>query len=355
MMTDRLAQARAEFDPEMVYLDTPTMGLPPRCALAALRDALTAWSAGRATAADYDGSVDRARAAYARLVRVPVERVAIGSQASSLVAIVAASLPDGSTVLTAEGEFTSLTFPFLAQAGRRVVVREVPLEQLVASIGPDVDLVAVSAVQSRDGRVTDLDALAAACDAAGARALVDLTQAAGWLQVEAGRFAYTVCAGYKWLLGPRGTGYLTVAPGLEDDLVPHAANWYAGERPWESIYGTPLRLAHDVRRFDTSPAWHSWVGAAPALELLLDVGGVALHEHAVGLANRFRTGVGLEPSGSAIVSVGVDDEAPGRLLAAGVRGSVREVRARLGFHVSTSTGDVDRAVEALAGHVLLPA
>ncbi|MCY7400907.1 MAG: aminotransferase class V-fold PLP-dependent enzyme [Nocardioides sp.] len=346
------ADARAEFAPEVVYLDTPTMGLPPRTALRALRDALTAWAAGRSTAADYDGSVDRSRAAYARLVQVPVERVAIGSQASSLVGIVAASLPAGSTVLAAEGEFTSLTFPFLAQAARGVVVREVPLERLLESIGPDVDLVAVSAVQSRDGRVTDLDALAAACDAAGTRALVDATQAAGWLPIDAGRFAYTVTAGYKWLLGPRGTGYLTVAPGLEADLVPHAANWYAGERPWESIYGTPLRLAHGVRRFDTSPAWHSWVGAAPALELLVDVGAAALHEHAVGLANRFRTGVGLETSGSAIVSVGVDDQAAGRLLAASVRGSVRDGRTRLGFHVSTSADDVDRAVEALAGHVL---
>ncbi len=344
--------ARAEFGAEVVYLDTPTMGLPPRESLAALREALTAWSAGRATAADFDVSVDRARAAYARLVQVPVERVAIGSQASSLVGIVAASLPDGSTVLTAEGEFTSLTFPFLAQAGRGVVVREVPLERLVERIGPEVDLVAVSAVQSRDGRVTDLDALAAATDAAGSRALVDATQAAGWLPIDAGRFAYTVAAGYKWLLGPRGTGYLTVALGLEDDLVPHAANWYAGERPWESIYGSPLRLARDVRRFDTSPAWHAWVGAAPSLELLVDVGAEALHEHAVGLANRFRTGVGLEPSGSAIVSVGVDDEAAGRLLAADVRGSVRDGRTRLGFHVSTSADDVDRAVEALVGHVL---
>ena len=33
------------------------------------------------------------------------------------------------------------------------------------------------------------------------------------------------------------------------------AGWYAGQHPWESIYGTPLRLAEDARRFDVSPAW----------------------------------------------------------------------------------------------------
>ena len=351
-MTVSLDQARAEFAPEVAYLDTPTMGLPPRESLLALRAALDAWSDGTARAAEFDLAVGRCRDAYAALVGVDPGRVAIGSQTSALVGLVAASLPAGTQVLVAEGDFTSLTFPFLAQADRGVVVREVPLERLVDAVAPGVDVVAVSAVQSRDGRVTDLEALAAGSDAAGARALVDATQAAGWLPVDAGRFAWTVASGYKWLLGPRGTAYLTVADGLEDEMVPHGANWYAGEDRWTSIYGSPLRLARDARRFDLSPAWHSFVGAAPALELLLAVGRDALHQHAVGLADRFRGGLGLPPSRSAIVSLAVDDEAAGRLGAAGVACAVRDGRTRLGFHVSTSTADVDRAVEALSGHVL---
>ena len=42
--------------------------------------------------------------------------------------------------------------------------------------------------------------------------------------------------------------------------------------------------------------------ALPALELLDAVGVEAIHEHDVGLANRFRAGLGLEPGNSAIVS-----------------------------------------------------
>lgn len=63
----------------------------------------------------------------------------------------AASLPDGARVLTAEGEFASLLFPFLAHARRGVTVEELALEQLPDLQGP-ADLVAVSAVQSSDGR-----------------------------------------------------------------------------------------------------------------------------------------------------------------------------------------------------------
>ena len=60
-------------------------------------------------------------------------------------------------------------------------------------------------------------------------------------------------------------------------------------------------MADGARRFDVSPAWFSWVGQAPALELLLDVGVDTIHAHNVGLANRFRTGLGLPPEDSAIV------------------------------------------------------
>lgn len=169
--------------------------------------------------------------------------------------------------------------------------------------------------------------------------------------VQAGHFAYTVAGGYKWLLAPRGTAYLTVRPELVGALVPHNAGWYAGAERWTSIYGSPLRLAEDARRFDVSPAWLAWVGAAPALELLADVGPSALHAHALGLANRFRAGVGLPEGDSAIVSVATDEQVPELVRAAGVVGSVRVGRLRLSFHVSTGTDDVDRAVTALAGHV----
>jgi hypothetical protein len=41
--------------------------------------------------------------------------VAVGSQVSAFVGLVAAPLPSGGRVLAAEGEFTSLVFPFLAR------------------------------------------------------------------------------------------------------------------------------------------------------------------------------------------------------------------------------------------------
>ena len=244
-----------------------------------------------------------------------------------------------------------MLFPFLAQARRDVRVREVPPAELAASVTEQTSLVAVSAVQSADGRITDLDALRAATAGTGTPVLLDVTQAAGWLPVRAADFAYTVCGGYKWLLTPRGTAFFTVAPDRADALIVHTAGWYAGDRPWESIYGSPLRLAPDARRFDVSPAWHAWVGAAPSIALLAELGAPALHRHATGLAARFRAGLDLPPGDSAIVSLAVDDGTPVALGDGKVAAAVRAGRLRLSFHLYNDEADVDHAVEVLRPHL----
>jgi selenocysteine lyase/cysteine desulfurase len=349
--TRRLAAARSEFDADVIYLNSATLGLPPRRSWEALQAALADWRVGAALATDYDTPLTRARDTYSALVGVDPKSVAVGSQVSVFAGLIAASLPDGAQVLTVTGDFTSILFPFHVQASRGVIVHEVPLDRLADAVTTDTSLVSVSAVQSADGRLADLDALRRACAATGTKVLLDTTQAIGWLPIDASHFAYTVCGGYKWLLAPRGTAYLTVLSDLLEDIVPHTAGWYAGADPWSSIYGTPLRLATDARRFDISPAWHAWVGAAPALDLLSEVGTATLHAHALGLANRFRDGVRLPPGDSAIVSTIGDQQVPGLMRAANIVGVARAGRLRLSFHVSTSEQDVDRAIDALSGHL----
>ena len=342
-----IADVRSQFSSAGVYLDTASVGLPPRPVLDAVRATLDSWAAGLGRAPAFDEAVESSRSAYARLVHVDSDRVAIGPQVSVLAGLVAASLPDGAEVLVPQNEFTSVSFPFLAQQHRGIRVREVPLDDLVGSVTDRTALVAVASVQSADGRVADLDGLAALCRDTETQVFLDTTQSDGWLPLDAGRFTYTACGGYKWLLAPRGTAFFTVDPDVIDSVVPVAAGWYAGEDRWDSIYGGPLRLARSARRFDISPAWQSWVGQAASLEFLLDLGIDALHAHATSLANGFRAGVGMQPSDSAIVSVAVTDNAAQALTGAGIAASMRAGRLRLAFHVNNDESDVDRTLEAL--------
>lgn len=98
---------------------------------------------------------------------MPSSWVAVGGQVSVFAGLVAASLRPGSEVLTAEGDFTSILLPFHAQARRGVTVREVPLDRLADAVATGTGLVSVSAVQSADGRIADLDALREVCAATG--------------------------------------------------------------------------------------------------------------------------------------------------------------------------------------------
>ena len=114
-----------------------------------------------------------------------------------------------------------------------------------------------------------------------------------------------------------------------------------------------MHLADGARAFDISPAWHSWVGMTPALELLLGVGVEQIHTHDIALANRFRAGLGLEESNSAIVTIDLDQGKlswPGaldRLDAAGVRYSQAGGNMRFGFHLFNDEADVDTALNAV--------
>ncbi len=335
---------RHAFQPAGVYLDSATYGLPPKAALQALSAVTAAWASGRYDPVSCDQAVGRARSTFARLHRVFAEDVAIGHQVSPMVGLIAASLPPRARVLAAEGDFTSLLFPLLA-AG--CDVRTIPLERLADAVDSHTDLVAVSAVQSADGRIADLDAISSAAASYDALTLVDATQACGWLPLDARRFSVVATGGYKWLCHPRGTAFMTIAPALRDRIVPLAAGWYAGEHPWDTCYGTPLRLASDARRFDVSPAWLSWHAADATLELFEAVGLGRIHEHNLALANRLRTGLGLEPGDSAIVSLDAADEATERLAGGGVKAAVRANRVRLSCHLYNDEEDVDRALEVL--------
>src|SRR5579875_2210485 len=176
------------------HLDTATSGIPPLSAVAATEAAVRRWASGQLNGPDFDADVERGRAAFASLVCASPAEVACGANVSVFAGLVAAAVPPGGEILVAAGDFTSVVFPALAQQARGVRVREVALDVLPEAIDARTRLVAVSAVQSSDGRVVDLDALAAAAEHHGAEVFLDVTQAAGWLRVDAARFTY-VCAG----------------------------------------------------------------------------------------------------------------------------------------------------------------
>lgn len=342
---------RAEFAPKNVYLNTASNGLLPARTVAALDRAARMRADGVPLGSLYE-DVEAVRASFARLAGVPVERIALGGSVAEYGALIAASLPEGAEVLTAEADFASLVNPFHMRGDLKV--RAVPLERLAESVRPDTALVAVSSAQSADGRLADLAAVRRAARAHGARTYVDASQSLGWLPLQAAEDDFTAAVAFKWVLGPHGIAFF-VAPEDFGGLTPLLAGWIAGEVPWESCYGPVEELARSARRFDISPSLFGFAGLRASLELVERLGVDAIQAHDLALADRFRAGLArlghapVPAPGSAIVSVPGLGSRQGELSRAGIEVSDRAGHLRAAFHLYNTDADVDRLLDALSG------
>ena len=328
------------------YLDTATYGLPPRSTLAALERALAGWREWEDWHRwEEDG--EACRALFARLVGAAPRNVALMPALSAAAGIVAMSLPagPGDNVVLYEQEFHSNLYPWLALERRGVEIRLRPLETLADAVDERTALVAVSSVQSADGRVADLAAL----KETGARLFLDGTQGVGALPIDLEGVDYLGAAAYKWLCCPRGLCFLYVNPDRLAEIEPWLAGWKSTVDPYERYYGPPRELAEDARRLDTSLPWFLAAGAKPSIELLAGLGAEEIGAHDLALARTFADGLDLPEPDSPIVQVRVPDaeRTLAELEQAGVRCSGRAGALRFSFHLYNTDEDVARALEAM--------
>ncbi|NUL25818.1 aminotransferase class V-fold PLP-dependent enzyme [Streptomyces lunaelactis] len=341
----------AEFAPDTTYLNTSTGGLLPRRTVAAVTALAEELAAGRPGGAGDFSEVTAARQSFARLAGVDEERVAVGGSVSVHVGLIAASLPTGAEVLFPEGEYASVITPFTVRADLKL--RYAPLDGLADAVRPGTALVAFSSVQSADGRIADLPAVRAAAAAHGARTLVDASQSAGWLPLDAGAWDYTVTGGFKFLLCPRGASFLTVTEEAQQSLLPIHAGTFAGEELWGTTYGPVEELALSARRFDEPPAFLSYHGARQSLALLEEIGIDVVHAHNTALARLFRAGLTelghqAVPGESGIVAVPGLGHRVAELARAGILVADRAGHLRVAFHLYNCSADVERVLDVLS-------
>jgi selenocysteine lyase/cysteine desulfurase len=340
-----LAPSEYEGSPTRGYLDTATYGLPPRSTLAAVEGTIASW-AGRGSWLDWEQNGEACRELFAQIVGAQPEEIAYVAAASVAAGIVAASLPAkaGANVVLYERDFDSVLFPWRPLAERGVELRLLPLERLAEGVDQRTALVAVSLVQSSDGRMPDL----AAIKAAGTRLFLDGTQAVGSIPVDLAGVDYLVAHSYKWLLSPRGLCFFYVRPERLPEITPWLAGWKSRSDPFEDYYGAP-ELASDAHRLDVSIPWFSGPGARASLGLIVGLGAEAIGEHNLALARSFAAELGLAEPASPILRVPVDDAeaAVERLKRAGVACSARSGSIRFAFHLYNDEEDVALALEAL--------
>jgi selenocysteine lyase/cysteine desulfurase len=209
----------------------------------------------------------RLRASIARLIGGKPEEIALTTGASPGVAAVAHGLTwkPGDEIITAKGEFPvqyATWKPMEEREGVKLKIvaprdRFITADDLIAAMTPRTRVISVSHVRFDDGSLLDASRVAAACHAQGAMLVLDVSQSCGAAPMDVNELGadFLVCAGYKWLLSPWGTGFFWAKSEHLDTARPGPFYWMAqGTDSFSALNfvdPTPSRGAH---RWDAAEA-----------------------------------------------------------------------------------------------------
>jgi selenocysteine lyase/cysteine desulfurase len=377
MTTDGFAQRFSSFEGH-AYLAAASQGPLPLAAARAGREALRLkeqpWSLQTST---QHSVVREVRALAARLLGAREESVALVTGAGAAVNAAARGLElsEGDEALLPQNEFPANDFPWrwLARRGVRIRVVEpdrpagaVSPSRLAAEVGPRTRVVAFSHVSYLHGGRIDLGPVVEAARRVGALTVVDGSQAAGALPFDFGGSGVDVyaVAGYKYLLGPIGTGLGLFSPAALDRLA-------VGDINWLSVVGsenvTELPTAVELRpgalRYDAheTASPNNLLPLAESLRLVIEATPARVQSHARALCDRI---LGALPEGWEAASP-LDQDARSHILclrgpspartdaafqalrAAKVVTSLRSGRIRVAPHLYNEAEDVDRLAAVL--------
>lgn len=303
-----------------------------------------------------------ARARAAALFGVAPGDIGFVSSVAEGMSMVVESLDwrDGDEVLVDPDEYPSVAAP-LAQRG--VTLRFAPMlepDAVAAAITPRTRMIAVSAVSFLTAARYDLPALRAVADRVGALLVVDFTQGAGWMPIEASVADFAFSATYKWVLGTTGVaiGYWNRA--RQPGWAPGTAGWHSITSMGRPDWSRPPELLPDAARFTRgNPAHLGLYILDGALDYLAGFGAPAIEGHVQTLTTAML--VRLEAAGIASTtpadprrhgaSVCVQSPHAAAIVAAMERDGVLawngRGRVRVSFHGYNGSADMERATGAL--------
>jgi cysteine desulfurase/selenocysteine lyase len=200
----------------------------------------------------------RFREAGGRLFATAPENISFIDNVAHGLNIIALAFPwkRGDTVLLYDREYPSNVHPwqrpgtdasfqvkFVAGTTFEGRAHKIPIEAFEESIDSSTRVIAVSQVQFMSGFAIDLEQLGALCKQRGISLIVDAAQSAGCLPItpEKWNADVVVSSGWKWLLGPVGSGIMYTSPTLRAQMSPGLFGPdQRHEQRYEDLAFTPL-------------------------------------------------------------------------------------------------------------------
>jgi cysteine desulfurase / selenocysteine lyase len=248
-----------------VWLNVASEGPLPHAAVAALKDALE-WKLQpfQLTIPKFTSVPYQLKLALGTMVNVDPQDVILGNSATYGLQILANGLPlnDGDEVLLMQNDFPTNIVPWLALGKKGVKVRQVKAaghvltpEELLNSISSSTKVVCLSWVHTFSGHKIDVIKIGEICRERKIVFILNVSQAVGAFPVDVSRLPVDaiICAGYKWMLGPYGTGFCWIKPEVRDTLNYNHAYWQSmlNETQLMSTEEIVLSEHKSARNYDT--------------------------------------------------------------------------------------------------------
>lgn len=242
----------------------------------------------------------------ARLIDVPANEVILANSASYGIHLLANGLPlkAGDEVVVMQNDFPTDILPWLALEKNGVVVKQVPTEgavmsvdELAEQINQKTKVVCLPHVHTFSGQGLDLKKMSVLCQRMGAILIVNISQSTGGMPVDVQGIGAdaVVCAGYKWLLGPYGTGFCWMKPEVRRQLSLNQSYWISAmsEAQLESENVILQRDQTSARKYDVfgTANFFNFVPFTASINYLLDIGLQNIYQHNQRLVNLFLEGL----------------------------------------------------------------
>ena len=140
-------------------------------------------------------------------------------------------------------------------------------------------------VRFDDAVLLDVEKLASACHSQGALLLLDVSQCCGAIPMDVTKIGadFLVCAGYKWLLSPYGTGFFWAKTEHIANMRPGPFYWAAAEgaEVFHSLNLENPKLGLNARRWDMPETsnYFNFAAMDASLQFVLQVGPETVEQH----------------------------------------------------------------------------
>ena len=365
---------------DATYLNFAAHAAIPRVALDAVQASVAAKRRPHIVDDQSFFSVARSlRQTLATLIGASQDDIALTTGAGAGLASIAYALKwsAGDEVIIAGGEFPAhyATWkPMEAREGIKVQITHpqgqfMQAGDLIAAMTPRTRVISVSHVRFDDGSILDASSLAAACKRNGTLLVLDVSQSCGAIPMDVRSLGadFIVCAGYKYLLSPWGTGFLWSKPENVDLLRPGPYNWLSQDvESFARLNYVDPRPARTLSRWDAAEASSIYNFNLTVMEasarFVLNATPALIHDHNQSLINYFfeRLPDGYRLASPRLAShrgvfgcIEVGSRSNTESLYQTLRDeqfvvALREGKIRVAPHLLNSTQDMDRLLVSLA-------